>query len=124
MLSTSTLQTLVCTTQLQVAKIFYGEALGLAFAGTSHGALLFAVGDTTLRVSPVAALSPSVHTVLGFAIHSLQDEMRILAARGIQFLRFAGLSQDTDAVLTLHDGTKVAWLKDPDGNILSLVQYA
>jgi hypothetical protein len=62
--------------------------------------------------------------VLGFAVKSLKDEMRMLAARGVRFERFDEIPQDADAVLTLADGTIVAWFKDPDGNILSLVQYA
>ena len=124
MLSDSILQTLVCTTQLDVAKAFYGETLGLQFKGISHGAALFRVGDSQLRVSPVPELSPSIHTMLGFAVQSLTDEMRCLAARKVRFERFAGFPQDADAVLTLADGTRVAWFKDPDGNILSLVQYA
>lgn len=124
MLSSSTLQTLICSTQLDAAKRFYGETLDLRMTGTAHGALLFAVGGSTLRVSPVPNWSPSGHTAVGFAVQSLQEEMLVLARRGVKFERFAGLPQDADAVLRLTDGTRVAWLKDPDGNILSLVQYA
>jgi catechol 2,3-dioxygenase-like lactoylglutathione lyase family enzyme len=124
MLSSAILQTLVCTTRLDAARHFYGDVLGLHLKGCSHGALVYAVGDGELRVSPVKELEVSVHTVCGFAVSDLRAEMRDLAARGVRFEPIGGLPQDADAVLTTGEGARVAWFKDPDGNILSLVQYA
>ena len=124
MLATAILQTLVCTTRLEEARHFYEELLGLQLNGRSHGALVYAVGASKLRLSAVPVLEVSAHTVCGFAVCDLHAEMRDLKSRGVRFERIAGVAQDAEAVLTLGDGTKVAWFKDTDGNILSLVQYA
>jgi catechol 2,3-dioxygenase-like lactoylglutathione lyase family enzyme len=124
MLSAASLQTLVCTVRLEEARRFYSEVLGLHLKRHSQGASVYAVGAGELRVSPVDALEVSAHTVCGFAVRDLRAEMQILEARGVRFERIAGIPQDADAVLTIGDGTKVAWFKDIDGNILSLVEYA
>jgi hypothetical protein len=46
-----------------------------------------------------------------------------LTQRGVAFERITGLPQDAPAMLTTPEGARVAWLRDPDGNLLSLVQY-
>jgi hypothetical protein len=53
--------------------------------------------------------------------------MRSVAAlveRGIGMERVAGLPLDSNGVLLTPEGAKVAWFRDPDGNLLSVVQYA
>jgi hypothetical protein len=44
--------------------------------------------------------------------------------RGIAFERFDGMEQDDDGVWTTPTGDRIAWFKDPDGNTLSLTQFA
>ncbi len=123
MLATARLQTIVCTSRLQDAEQFYGGVLGLPLKARSHGALVFDVGGSDLRVSPVPSLQPSAHTVIGFAVESLTEVMGGLSAKGVQWERFPNFPHDESGALTLPDGTQVAWFRDPDGNLLSLVQY-
>jgi len=106
------------------AAAFYGEVLGLKRTGDSHGAALFAVGEQELRVSPVPSTSPSPHTVLGFAVSSIDDVVASLAVRGVAFERFSNFRHDERGVWRAPDGTELAWLRDPDGNLLSIVHYA
>lgn len=47
----------------------------------------------------------------------------LLAAGGVVFERFPGLDQDERGILTSPDGAKIAWFKDPSGNILSLTEF-
>lgn len=124
MLASSKLQTIVCTSRLAEAEKFYSGVLGLPLKGTSHGALIYDVGGGDLRVSPVPATQPSAHTVLGFAVCSLTANLEWLTARGVSFERIAGLPLDAAGILTTPDGAQVAWFRDPDGNLLSMVQYA
>ena len=105
------------------AEQFYGEVLGLPLKGRSHGALLYDVGGGDLRVSPVPSTQPSAHTVLGFSVLDVAATVALLARRGVGFERIAGLHHDTNGVLVNPDGAKVAWFRDPDGNLLSIVQY-
>ena len=123
MLATARLQTIVCTARIQGAEQFYGEVLGLPLKARSHGALVFDVGGSDLRVSPVPSTAPSAHTVMGFSVASLSDVMRTLSTKGVQWERFPNFPHDDAGALTLPDGTRVAWFRDPDGNLLSIVQY-
>lgn len=123
MLADSKLQSIVWTSRIAEAEIFYGEVLGLRLTGRSHGALVYEVNGGDLRVSPVPATKPSEHTVLGFAVPDIHIAVDGLGSRGVTFERFAGFPQDEKAVLTTPDGAKVAWFRDPDGNLLSIVEY-
>ncbi|MBW8816458.1 MAG: VOC family protein [Caulobacterales bacterium] len=123
MLSAARLQTLVLTSDAVRAGRFYTDVLGLRLVGQSLGALLYDVGGADLRVSPVPSTAPSEHTVLGFAVESLDDAISDLKARGVRFERFANFPHDEDGAVAAPDGSRVIWFRDPDGNLLSVVQY-
>jgi catechol 2,3-dioxygenase-like lactoylglutathione lyase family enzyme len=124
MLASAKLQTIVLSSRLAEAEKFYGDVLGLKLKGKSHGALVYDVGGADLRVSPVPTTQPSPHTVLGFAVADLRAVMNALSMRGVEWQRFANFPQDAAGVLVTPDGAKVVWFRDPDGNLLSLVQYS
>ena len=123
MLASATLQTIVCTSRLSEAERFYGGVLGLPLIGRSHGALVYRVGEAALRVSPVPSVQPSEHTVIGFAVEDFASVFEGLSQRGVEWVRFPGFPHDERGAVLLPDGTRVAWLRDPDGNLLSVVQY-
>lgn len=124
MLSSSKLQAIIWTSRIEEARAFYQGVLGLTLRCISDGALVFDVGGSDLRVSPVPSTRPSEHTVMGFAVADLDAELQVLQGRGVLFQRFEGLNHDVNGVLTTPDGARVAWLRDPDGNILSVVQFS
>jgi catechol 2,3-dioxygenase-like lactoylglutathione lyase family enzyme len=118
------LQTIVWTSRKDEAARFYSDVLGLTLKGESHGALVYDVTGAELRVSPVPSTTPSPHTVLGFSVEDLAEVVSTLAARGVLFERFPAFRHDENGVWVAPDGAKVAWFRDPDGNLLSAVQYA
>ncbi len=124
MLAASKLQTLIWTSKMAEAEHFYGNVLGLHLKGRSHGGLIYEVGGGELRVSPVPSTRPSEHTIMGFAVAELKTVLVALSLRGVEWERFPNLAQDADGVLSTSEGAKVAWFRDPDGNLLSIVQYA
>jgi catechol 2,3-dioxygenase-like lactoylglutathione lyase family enzyme len=124
MLAAARLQTLVWTADPVRAERFYSEALGLPLRGRSLGALVYEVGGGELRVSPVPSTEPSAHTVAGFAVPDVDVVAEALAARGLAFERFPGFQHDDRGLWRAPDGTRVFWFRDPDGNLLSVVQYA
>jgi len=123
MLATSRLQTIALSSRLVEAEQFYSRVLGLTLRGRSHGALVYEVGGSQLRVSPVPSFEPSAHTVFGFAVPDLAAEIAALSARGLTFERHPGLAHDAQGVVVTPWGAKVAWFRDPDGNIVSIVEY-
>jgi len=124
MLASSILQTIIWTSRMAEAEKFYGEVLGLHLKARSHGALVYDVGGSDLRVSPVPSTQPSAHTVLGFAVADIRTIVESLMERGIRFERIPGFSHDAMGIFATPDGSRVAWFRDPDGNLLSIVQYA
>jgi catechol 2,3-dioxygenase-like lactoylglutathione lyase family enzyme len=123
MLADADLQTIVWTSRMEAAKHFYGEALGLPFKGESHGAAIFGVGGRELRVSPVPSTAPSAHTVLGFAVADARAVVAALTAKGVAIERFPGFPHDAEGLIATPEGAEAAWFRDPDGNLLSVVQY-
>jgi catechol 2,3-dioxygenase-like lactoylglutathione lyase family enzyme len=123
MLANSKLQSIVWTSCIADAETFYCEVLGLSLRTKSDGALVFHVGGGDLRVFPVPSAAPSEHTVLGFAVDDLDGVISGLSARGVVFERFDGFPHDESGALTTPDGARVAWFRDADGNLLSVVQF-
>lgn len=124
MLANAKLQSIIWTSRIGAAETFYRDALGLRLRGKSDGALVFDVGGGDLRVSPVPSTEPSEHTVLGFAVADINAVMALMSARGVSFERFPGFRHDEHGIVVTPDGARVAWFRDPDGNILSVVQFA
>jgi catechol 2,3-dioxygenase-like lactoylglutathione lyase family enzyme len=124
MLASARLQTIVWTSRIGEAETFYSDVLGLSLKGKSHGALIYDVSGSDLRVSPVPSTQPSAHTVLGFAVPDIRATMQSLTERGVTLERFRGIPHDAAGVLMTPDGAQVVWFRDPDGNLLSVVQYA
>ena len=123
MLSKSRLQTIVLTSNIREAEDFYRDVLELAVKERSHGAVVFDVGGGDLRVSPVQSTRPSEHTVLGFAVDNVDKAIGFLHGKGIAMERFDSFPHEQNGVLITPDGARVAWFRDPDGNLLSLVQF-
>ena len=106
------------------AKAFYGGTLGLPLEYEDDFAVVFNAHGTMLRVTPVPEMVIAGYTVLGWNVNDIELSARELCAAGVRFERFPGLRQDELGIWDAPGGTKVAWFRDPDGNILSLSQQA
>ncbi len=103
---------------------FYRDLLGFEFQRDDGFALIFNLHGTMLRISKVSDFTPAGHTVLGWEVADIADAVTQLNARGIEFVRYHYMQQDSSRVCTFPTGDKVAWFKDPDDNVLSLSQHA
>jgi catechol 2,3-dioxygenase-like lactoylglutathione lyase family enzyme len=122
MLETANLVAFLSTAHPTESRRFYGETLGLISLGEDAHALLFDCNGTTLRIQKMKSVAPGPQTALGWQVSDLVREMRALASKGVTFLRYEGLEQDRTGVWTDPRGALTAWLKDPDGNVLSLTE--
>ena len=104
------------------ARAFYRDTLGLPLVSEDDFALVFDTHGAPLRVQKVANLTPQPFTALGWQVSSIGQVVRQLRQRGVMFERYPFLEQDDDGVWLAPSGTRVAWFKDPDGNILSISQ--
>ena len=112
------------TTDLARAREFFETRLGLRCTHEDGFAAVFDANGTMVRVTLVPELQPAAFTVLGWDVDDIAATARALTARGVEFLRFEGMDQDDDGVWSAPGGDRVAWFHDPDGNTLSLTQFA
>ena len=123
MLPDSELVAFVATTDLARARAFYADVVGLTVTEDSPFACVFDANGTAVRVTPVRDHTPAPFTVLGWTVRDMAASVRDLVSRGVGFQRFDGMDQDELGVWTAPGGDRVAWFKDPDGNVLSLTEY-
>jgi catechol 2,3-dioxygenase-like lactoylglutathione lyase family enzyme len=114
----------VTIVDVERAKEFYRDKLGLRLVSEEPPfALVFEANGIMLRLGMGKQIAPVQGTVLGWQVPSVADAVKDLAAAGIQFERFPQMPQDDLGIWTTPTGAKVAWFKDPDGNILSLSEH-
>ena len=112
---------IICTRDRDRATAFYRDALGLIVASEDNFAAVFNIGGVTLRVSTVGNFTPHEHTILGFSVPDVAATVKALREKGITFRIYSGFHQDELGIWTAPGGTvRVAWFKDPDGNVLSV----
>lgn len=105
------------------ARAFYRDTLGLHLLYEDGFALAFEVAGVMLRATIIRDFQPQKFTVLGWQVADAEAFARQLAAAGITLERYPGLQQDDLGVWTAPGGAKIAWFRDPDGNILSISQH-
>lgn len=116
--------TFLLTKHPDEALRFYRDTLGLNFLRDDGFALVFETGGVMLRIGKVQDFSPAQHTVLGWESDDLESQVRSLEAKGVTFEHYPSMHQDGNGIQKFPNGDRVAWFKDPDGNVLSVSQHA
>jgi catechol 2,3-dioxygenase-like lactoylglutathione lyase family enzyme len=108
------------------AKTFYAGTLGLPLTSNDAPfALVFDAHGTMLRVTTVSEMKAAPYTVLGWQVTGIADAVKTLQKAGVRFETYQGMQQDELGIWTAPGGaSKVAWFKDPDGNVLSISEHA
>ena len=122
MLSNKNLKAFVPTTKPKKAKSFYRDTLGLKLLSEDSYGLEFDANGTLLRVTIVPELAPHPFTILGWNVDDIVSVIKQLNGKKVFFEGYDFLKQDKLGIWTSPNGSKVAWFKDPDGNILSLTE--
>lgn len=113
---------------LEKAKVFYGEILGIEVEQTDMGLQLNIAGSTPIFVYEKADHQPATFTILNFPVDHIDEAIEALAAKGIQMEQYDlgnGAVTDEKGVLrgkSYDMGPDIAWFKDPSGNILSILE--
>jgi catechol 2,3-dioxygenase-like lactoylglutathione lyase family enzyme len=123
MLSDKKIMAFVAVSDAAKARSFYEGVLGLVFKREDAYALVFDCNGIELRMSIIKDLKPVHYSVLSWMVPDIQAMVTDLKAKGVVFDIYDGMGQDKMAVWKAPDGTRVAWFKDPAGNVLSLTQY-
>ncbi|HWT66223.1 MAG TPA: VOC family protein [Terracidiphilus sp.] len=115
--------TFLLTARPEAAVEFYRDALGLGFVRDDGFALVFDLDGVMLRIAKVKEHAPLPSTVLGWESKDIAADVARLAAKGVRFEIYDGMGQDALGICMFPGGDRVAWFKDPDGNVLSLSQH-
>jgi catechol 2,3-dioxygenase-like lactoylglutathione lyase family enzyme len=122
MLGNKTIKAFVPTTNAKKAKAFYGGILGLTLLSEDEYALEYNSNGTLLRVTLVPELKPQSFTILGWNVPDIYAIIKLLNIKGIQCNKYDNLEQDNLGVWNSPGGSKVAWFRDPDDNVLSITE--
>ena len=110
---------------LEKAKEFYGQTLGLDVADAPMGTLqLNIAGGTVIFVYPKPNHTPATFTILNFSVENIDAAVDELTKRGVRFEKYdnADIKTDEKGIHRGDEGPKIAWFKDPAGNILSVLE--
>lgn len=109
---------------LNKAKQFYSEVLGLAVEQDEMGLRLNIANSQPIFVYEKADHQPATFTILNFPAEDIDATVSALTAKGVEFEHYPGLNDDEDVLRgrAANRGPDIAWFKDPAGNILSVLQ--
>jgi catechol 2,3-dioxygenase-like lactoylglutathione lyase family enzyme len=113
----------VPTSDFNKARAFYEGVLGLRFVKDDGFALVLDANGIMIRVAKVTEFKPAQFTILGWQVSDIEKMVEELEKKGVHFERFGFFEQNKLGIWTAPTGDKVAWFKDPDGNILSVSQH-
>jgi catechol 2,3-dioxygenase-like lactoylglutathione lyase family enzyme len=106
---------------VQKARQFYGDTLGLKTSEENGLLTLHIAGDRPTLVYPKPDHTPAEYTILNFPVDDIDSAVDELSSRGVRFERYDGFDQDEKGIFR-EEGPNVAWFKDPAGNVLSVIQ--
>jgi catechol 2,3-dioxygenase-like lactoylglutathione lyase family enzyme len=112
------------SSDLDRSRGFFCDTLGLVAEEMTPFACVLRASSVMLRVTKVDDLRVQPFTVFGWRVPDIRGSVAQLTSVGVAFVRYDGIDQDVDGIWITPGGDLVAWFKDPDGNTLSLTQFA
>ena len=108
---------------IQKAKEFYGKTLGLNVTDNPMGLIELNISGNNIMVYPKPNHDPATFTILNFPVDDVEKAVDELTAKGVVFEQYGGEIKTNEKGISMSPaGPKIAWFKDPAGNILSVLQ--
>ncbi len=124
MLSDRRVHAIIPTGDLDAARTFYEGVLGFVPLQAIPAAVMYGAGDGSLfAVSRSSGRASGTHTQLAFTTPDIETDMAELRARGVTFEDYDSPALTTVDGIGLIGPNRAAWFKDPEGNILALIQF-
>ncbi len=123
MLASSKIIGFVPSKNSEKSRAFYEGKLGFQFVSDDEFALVLRAGETIIRVLKAKDFTPAPYTVLGWEVSNIETVVDWLTKRGVVFEKYPFVEDKKRGIWTAPTGDKVAWFKDPDGNVLSVSQH-
>jgi len=106
---------------IEAARGFYGDVLGLTVTEENGMLTLQLAGDRPTLVYPKQDHQPATYTILNFPVEDIDAAAEALMERGVAFETYEDSGQDEKGIMRQY-GPPIAWFRDPAGNILSILQ--
>lgn len=123
MLGSQRIVAFVPTRDFKNSRAFYEGVLGLRFVSEDSFALVMDANGIMIRLTKVPEFKPHQFTILGWVVPDVEEYVSGLQRKGVKFEHYGLPQQNAQGVWSAPGGAKVAWFKDPDGNILSISQH-
>jgi catechol 2,3-dioxygenase-like lactoylglutathione lyase family enzyme len=124
MLSSAKLIGFIPIKDYDAARAFYEGKLQCEFVSHDQYALVLRAGPHMIRVVKLPNYTPLQATILGWEVPDVPAAVQWLASRGVATEKYPWVSDKETGIMTFPNGDKVAWFKDPDGNVLSVSQHS
>ena len=123
MLASGKMVGFVPTKDYDKARAFYEGKLEFEFVSLDQYALVMSVGGHRIRIAKVPNFTPLQGTILGWEVKNIETVVIWLRDRGVPPEKYPFVQDRELGIWTTPNGDKVAWFKDPDGNVLSVSQH-
>ncbi len=124
MLGSRKIVAFIPTSNADKARSFYEGILGLRFVADEHFALVLDANGIMVRVAKVAEFTPAPFTILGWEVPDIESVVSALEQRNVRLEQYGMKGQDERGIWRAPGGAKIAWFKDPDGNVLSVTEFS
>ena len=108
---------------IEAARGFYGDTLGLTVTEENGMLTLQLAGDRPTLIYPKDDHEPATYTILNFPVDDIDAAAEGLMERGVALEIYEGAPQDEKGIMREY-GPPIAWFRDPAGNILSIIQLS
>jgi catechol 2,3-dioxygenase-like lactoylglutathione lyase family enzyme len=123
MLQSGKLVGFVPATDYEKARDFYVGKLGFEFISLDQFALAVKVGGHMIRITKMPNFAPLQGTILGWEVGDIEAVVGWLKNRGVAVEKYPFVQDQELGIWTAPGGARIAWFKDPDGNVLSVSQH-
>ena len=123
MLSQAVIHAAIPAQDLERARAFYETVLGLTPASVAPGGIFYeGRGGSRFLLFPSSGRASGGHTQLGFVVDDIKAEVEALRQKGVAFESYDMPQFDASSSIATFPGTRSAWFKDTEGNLLGIAQ--
>ena len=123
MLASGKMVGFLLTKDYDQARAFYENKLGFEFISLDQFALVMKIGGHMVRIGKVPDFTPVRSTVLGWEVEDIEATVAWLKEQGVALEKYPFIQDQEMGIWIAPTGDKVAWFKDPDGNVLSVSRH-
>jgi predicted enzyme related to lactoylglutathione lyase len=105
------------------AREFYEKKLGMTYVSLDAYALVMRAGETMIRITKNPNFQPAQGTVLGWEVRDIEKTVAWLKGRGVATEKYPFVEDKESGIWNAPGGDRVAWFKDPEGNVLGVSQH-